>query len=169
MRDRLAARGYRRLVAAAALAAAAWGCAGPRPVPAPVAPLLPGHVPPAAAVALAADANLVVTVTEAVAALEDDRGSRTLIFIDGEPAGRIPDGPKSQERKWGLRLPPGNHLFRFEHWVLPAEGDWAPLDAQWQPVERFIRVEEGRRTEILLKFRDEGRGHSLEITRRPLS
>jgi hypothetical protein len=128
-------------------------------------PLPPGHVEAAPPAPIPADANFLLTLGEAVGSPEADVGSYAKVIIDSEAAGQVQIGPKSQERRWGVRLPPGNHLFRFEYWVLPPAGDWAPLDAQWQPAERFIRVEEGSRIAVSLKFYDGARQHKLEIAR----
>ena len=138
-------------------------------VPAPAKPLAPGHVEPAPAAAIAADANFVLTVSEAVDSADEDTASYTVIYVDGKPVGKTPIGPKSQARQWGLKLPPGNHLFRFEYWILPSVGDWGALDAQWQPTESFIRVEEGARTSAALKFYEGAHQHDLQNSREPLS
>lgn len=149
-----------------ALLAGLSGCGLIRPA-APPAPLLPGHVRPAPSAAIPADANFVLAVSEAIASLEEDTASYTKIFIDGQPAGETAVGPRSQERRWGRRLEAGNHLFRFEYQVLPSTGDWTALDAQWQPTERFIRIEGGARTSAALKFYEGARRHDLRVSREP--
>ena len=121
--------------------------------------------PPAA---ISSSANFVLVVSEAIGSPDEDLGSYTKVFLDGQEFGRTPVGPKSQEKEWGGKLDVGNHLFRFEKWDLPAVGDWGLLDAQWQPPERFIRVEPGQRTVVRLKFYDSGHGHSLQIARDPI-
>lgn len=118
--------------------------------------------------AVPSDSNFVLSVSEAVAGPEEDTPAYAKVYIDGKPAGETPKGPKSQEKKWGAHLSPGNHLFRFEYWVLPGAGDWGLLDDQWQPTERFIRIEEGGRTAVPLKFYEGGRKHSLQTSREPL-
>lgn len=150
----------RRALPALAVALAAAGCAAPA-----VRPLLPGHVPPAPEVELPKAANVEVSVVEAVPGPEEDTGSYAVVYVGGREAGRVPVGPRSQERRWGFTLPPGNHLFRFEYWVLPPAGDWTRLDEQWQPPERFIRVDEKSRVAVSLKFVDGGRRHSLQVSR----
>ena len=131
------------------------------------APATPGRAKPAPAPVIPADANIILTVSEAVASLEEDTASYTKVFVDGEPAGETSVGPRSQERQWGRRLEPGNHLFRFEYQVLPSTGDWTPLEAQWQPTERFVRIEGGAKTLVALKFYDGARRHDLQISREP--
>jgi hypothetical protein len=153
-----------RLVLAAVACAAA--CAPRAGVPSRGVPTLPpGHVAPAPPAAIPADANFVLRLSEAVGTPEEDVGSYVKVVIDGEEAGQVAMGPKSQERLWGVRLPPGNHLFRFEYSVLSLAGPWVPLDAQWQPAERFIRVEDKFRVKVSLKFYDGARRHQLEIAR----
>ena len=150
------------------LCAGAGACVRLQPKPPSPQVLVPGHVALAPELAMSADANFVLTVSEAVGTPEEDTASYTQIVIDGRPAGRVPIGPRSQQRKWGARLEIGNHLFRFEQWRLPPAGDWGPLDAQWQPNERFIRVERGARTSVVLKFYEGGRKHEEQIAREPL-
>jgi hypothetical protein len=123
------------------------------------------HEPPQA---VPSDANFVLIVSEAVGDPAQDLGSYTKVFVDNQLAGQTETGPKSADKKWGARLAPGNHLFRFEKWNLPKVGDWAALDAQWQPPERFIRVEAATRAVARLKFFDDGRGRDLQISREPL-
>ena len=144
------------------------GLAGCRAAMRDVSPIIgPPEIPPDAPVAIPADANFVLTVSEAVADAEADVAAYTKIFIDGKEAGRTAIAPKSKERSWGQALPAGNHLFRFEHWLLPIPGEWTPLDARWQPPERFMRVEASARTVAVLKFFDGGRRQSLQVLREP--
>jgi hypothetical protein len=124
------------------------------------------HEPPKA---VPSDANFVLVVSEAVGDPSKDLGSYTKIFVDNQLAGQTETGPKSSDKKWGARLEAGNHLFRFEKWNLPTVGDWAALDSQWQPPERFIRVEAATRVTAKLKFYDDGRGRDLTITRQALT
>ncbi len=154
---------------AAALSAAAFllaGCAktikhvSPIEGPPPQPPVVPYVVP--------VEANFIVTVSEAVADADEDVSAFTKVFVDGKPAGQTEIAPKSKEKKWGLALPDGNHLIRFEQWYLPLPGEWTPLGPQWQPEERFIRVERGLRTLVALKFSDGERRYSLQISREPI-
>jgi hypothetical protein len=115
------------------------------------------------------DANFLIVASEAVSGPEQDIGSYVKVLVDGKEAGQTPTGPKSAEKKWGAVLPPGNHLFRFEHWVQPLPEEWTPLKAEWQPPERFVRVDGNQRTVVTLKFVDGGRRHSLQVSREPLS
>jgi hypothetical protein len=131
---------------------------------APVVNVIPKE-PPAT---ISSSANFVLIVSEAVGNPDEDLGSYTKVFLDGQEFARTPVGPMSEEKRWGAKLDVGNHLFRFEKWDLPMVGDWGLMDAQWQPPERFIRVEPGQRTVVRLKFFDTGRGHSLQIARDPM-
>ncbi|MBI3553452.1 MAG: hypothetical protein HY077_13230 [Elusimicrobia bacterium] len=130
---------------------------------------VPNVVPHEVAKPVAADANVLLLVAEAVGGPEEDLGSYTKVFVDNQPVGQTQMAPRSAQKRWGARLAPGNHLFRFEKWNLPMVGDWAALDAQWQPPERFIRMDEGTRAVVRLKFFDSGRGHNLQIAREPSS
>ena len=114
-----------------------------------------------------ADANVFVTVSEAVASQEEDIPAYLRIFIDGVALGQTPTEPKSKEKKWGEVVAPGNHLFRFEHWIKPIEGEWTPLAGQWQPPERFIRVDAQQRMTVALKFLENGRRFTLQVSRQP--
>lgn len=114
-----------------------------------------------------ADANAFVTVSEAVAAPEDDVPAYVKVFVDHKLVGQTVIGPKSAPKEWGAVLEPGNHLFRFEAWLLPLPGEWTPLSVQWQPAERFIRIEPGRRNRVTLKFFDGGRRSSVQVAREP--
>ncbi|HBL16200.1 MAG: hypothetical protein A2X36_11460 [Elusimicrobia bacterium GWA2_69_24] len=129
--------------------------------------VLPPPVLPTPPVPVPADANLVLSVSEAISGSEEDVLSQTRVFIDGAAAGETHIGPKSAEKRWGLKLAPGNHLFRFEQWVFLPPLSWAPLGADWQPRERFIRVEGASRTVISLRFFDGDRRHSLQSSREP--
>ena len=126
---------------------------------------------PRAGLSLAAvpgDANFVVAVSQAVADPGEEAVSYLKVSIDGKGAGQTPAGAKSSEKKWGAHLPAGNHLFRFEYWVSTSTGGagpWSPINAQWQPTERFIRIEDKERLTVTLKFHDGGRKHSYQISR----
>lgn len=149
------------LALAAALLAACGGAA-PLVGPAPGAPAVPAPEIPAPP-PIPKDANVVLTVSEAVPGPDQDTAAYVKVFVDGKEAGQTAIGPKSQDKQWGAALEPGNHLFRFELWTLPLPGEWSPLSVQWQPPERFIRVMPGARTLIFLKFQDGGRRHTLKL------
>jgi hypothetical protein len=119
--------------------------------------------------AIPADANFEITESETVASAEDDQPAFVKVWVDGREAGQTAVFPKSKDKKWGAALPPGNHLFRFQMWVLPTPGEWTPLAEGWQPPERFIRVEQGLRTLVTLKLYEGGRRHSLQVAREPLT
>lgn len=154
-----------RAVAALAAAAALAGCAGARVEKTQAGP--PKAPPPPPFVA-PASANVELVVAEAVAGPEEDVASFTKVFIDGQLVGQTAVGQKSQERRWAGRVPGGNRLFRFEQWYLPHVGDWAALDAQWQPPERFVRVDDAARTTIALKFSEGARRYELNVSRQQL-
>ena len=99
---------------------------------------------------------------------EDDIASYTKVYVDNAAAGQTEINAKSKSKKWGAKLASGNHLFRFEKWNLPPTGDWQMLDPQWQPPERFIRVEDGQKTTVKARFYDNGRKFELQIAREPL-
>jgi hypothetical protein len=161
-----------RVFLAVAAAAVLGGCRGAAPIVGrPAAPAPETERAAEAAIAqpppIPADANVLLTVTEAVAAPEHDLPAYVKVFVDQKPAGQTAIGPKSAPKSWGAVLEPGNHLFRFEGWMLPLPGEWTPLAVQWQPPERFIRVEAGRRTLVSLKFIDGGRRSSIQVWREP--
>ena len=134
-----------------------------------VTPIIgPPPQPPVQAFVIPAEATFILTVSEAVGNPDEDLPSFVKVFVDGREAGRTATEPKSKERRWGEAVAPGNHLFRFEVWVQPTVGEPAPVRADWQPPERFIRVEPGQRTLVSLKFVDGGRRHALQTQREPL-
>lgn len=137
--------------AAVLLAGAAFltACARPRPgVPAP-----------------APSANFELVLREVVATAEEDTPVYAEVFVDGRPAGRTQEGPRSREKLWRAELEEGNRLLRFEVWdsTEPARR-WPD---EMQPRERFIRVEPGMTTKVDLKFYDRGRQYDLVVGRRP--
>lgn len=176
-------------------AAALAGCGGSRPGPSsparPPAALLPQAAAPAAAavaeppaseppapalpaveatpaVAVPKEANLTLSVSETIAGPEEETLSQTKVYVDGQPAGETHIGPKSQPKTWGARLSPGNHLFRFEQWALSKDNEWAALPAEWQPRERFVRVDEKTRAVVGLRFYEAGRRHNVQTSREAL-
>ena len=131
------------------LAALLAGCAGAPPAPI----VLPPPPPPPLA------ANLEVTVEEAVGSSEADGYAYARVFVGGRELGQTEAGPRSAPKRWSGRLEPGNHPLRLEYWTLPGVGEWERLPADWQPRERFVRVEAGKRTRMRLRFTDGGRRH----------
>ena len=128
------------------------------PPPAPtVLPTPPVPVP--------MDADFVLVVAESIASSEEDLLSQTKAFMDGKAIGETHVGAKSEEKRWGMRIEPGNHLFRFEQWVFTPPSAWGPLDPAWQPRERFIRIEEGSRAVLTLRFSEGGRRHTVQFVR----
>jgi hypothetical protein len=151
-----------RLAVAVGLAAALAGCKTANPlIGPPPQPVQQVYVVPA-------DANFMLVVSEAVGTPEEDIPSYVKVFVDGQPAGQTPIDAKSKEKKWGDKLRPGNRLFRFEQWIQPFQGEWTPLAAQWQPPERFIRIEANQRAMITMKFLDGGRRFTSQLSRDPL-
>ncbi|MEK9144244.1 MAG: hypothetical protein AAB339_01390, partial [Elusimicrobiota bacterium] len=139
-------------------AAASTEAARVEPPPAPgVLPTPPLPVPE--------DADFVLAVVDSISSSEEDILSQTKAFMDGKPIGETHIGPKSAEKRWGMRLEPGNHLFRFEQWVFTPPAAWGPLDPAWQPRERFIRIEEGSRAVLTLRFSEGGRRHIVQFAR----
>ncbi len=111
------------------------------------------------------DADFVLAVVDSIASSEEDMLSQTKVFMDGKPIGETHVGPKSAEKRWGMRLESGNHLFRFEQWVVTPPAAWGPLDSAWQPRERFIRIEGGSRAVLTLRFSEGGRRHTVQFAR----
>lgn len=164
------------LAFAAALALAACRsaqprAAGPGAVKQPLVTPLIGTPPnpPVEPVVIPVTANFLVTASEAVASADQDLPAFFKVYVDNREAGQTEISPKSKEKIWGAELPVGNHLFRFQAWVLPTPGEWTPLAEGWQAPERFIRVEPGLKTLVTLKLYDGGRRHSLQIDRQPLT
>ncbi|MBI5882586.1 MAG: hypothetical protein HZB91_05730 [Elusimicrobia bacterium] len=125
--------------------------------------------PPAAAAPKAVvDANFELTASEVVESAEADTVGFVKVFVDNELAGQTQAGPRSSERRWQGKLAPGNRLLRFEAWNMSPAGEPEAAAEEFQPRERFVRVEEGFRTKVLLKFSDGGRKNSLQASREPL-
>ncbi len=136
----------------AALAALWLSCApAPRPAPAPALPK--------------PDDNLVLTVRETVDTPEEDTPTYGRVYLNGEPAGRTELSPKSAPKRWGARLPEGNQLLRFEVWDSTGSEPGERRADDFQPRERFFRVEAGMRTMVELRFRDKGRAYDFDVTR----
>lgn len=140
----------RALLAALLLA----GCTAPPRQTGPAAPE-PPPPPPAAS-------NFMLTMYEVVGSPEEDTPAWAEVFVDGQPSGRTPEGPRSQPKSWGAVLPEGNRLLKFV--VQDSTGAWS---AERQPRERFFRVEPGQRTVVTLKYFDRGRQHELLVDRQP--
>lgn len=144
----------RRVILPLALASFA-ACGGPGRVPETLdRPATPEPAPePVAEEGL----NFELVVGEVVASAEDEGVTYTALFVEGAPAGRTEVGARSAERRLRLRLPPGNHLMRLEHWELPPVGEWTRLPDSRQPRERFVRVEDGALSRLTLRYDAEGR------------
>lgn len=148
--------------------AAALACAHQAPIPpaqpAASLPTAKPVIPSSPPVVISTQSDVVLTVSETVNSAEDDIASYTKVYVDNLPSGQTDIGPKSQPKHWGAVLPPGNHLFRFETWDLPPSGEWEMLDPQWEPPERFIRVLDGQKTDISLRYYDHGFKNELTIS-----
>ena len=152
----------------AAMSASLWffgtlGCGAPKLA------ISPENRPPEAGFRIRPDANFELVISEAVSSAEEDADSYAKVYLDGFLVAQTSVGLKSQGKVWGERLAVGNHLFRLELWNTPRSGEGVPLDAQWQPQERFIRIEEGTRAKVALKFFDGGHNYSYQISREPLT
>lgn len=128
----------------------------------------PAPKPGAVAVPPKPGDNLVLTVRESVDTPEEDTTTYGRIFLNGEPAGRTELSPKSAPKRWGARLPEGNQLLRFEVWDSTGSEPGDRRADDFQPRERFFRVEAGLRTLVDLKFRDKGRAYDFEVARESL-
>lgn len=122
-------------------------------------PALPTPAPPSPA------ANFEVLVHEAVERPDEEGTSYAKVFIDGAFVGQTTEGPKSVEKFWRGPLAAGNRLLRLEYWVLPGLGEWERLPEDRQPRERFVRVEEGPKTSVRVRFFDKARRNSLQVHR----
>lgn len=122
-----------------------------------------------AAYVIPADANVIVSMAEAVAGPEEDRPTYLKVFIDGREAGQTEIGPRSAPKRWGARLEPGNKLLRLEKWEEPQPGQWFPLQPAWQPQERFVRVDAATRAAVTVRFTENGRRHSFQVSREPIA
>ena len=115
------------------------------------------------------DPNLILVVSEAVAAPDEDGVSLTKVFVDGKEAGETAVGPKSVERTLKLKLPVGNQPIRLEQWTLPDVGEWTRLDDSLQPRERFVRIEDGDAARLELRFAEGEASNALSLSRVPVS
>ncbi len=114
-----------------------------------------------------ADPNFILVVSQAVPDPSLDGVSYTKVFVDGREAGRTDVGPKSQERTLKLKLPPGNQPIRLEQWILPPAGEWVRLDDEFQPRERFVRIEDGTVARLELRFAENEGSNTLSLSRAP--
>ena len=111
------------------------------------------------------EANLIIIVNEVVQNEQEDGFVFTLVYLNGTLRGQTDVGAKSSQRSWETWLAPGNYLLRLEQWAVPQEGEPSVLARDFQPRERFVKVEGGKLTEVRLKFFDRGRRNSLKIAR----
>ncbi|MBI5624447.1 MAG: hypothetical protein HY924_11770 [Elusimicrobia bacterium] len=115
-----------------------------------------------------AEVNFELTAVEVVESAEEDAVGLVKVFVDNELAGQTQAGPRSSERRWLGALAPGNRLLRLEQWAAGPTGDPQLLPEELQPRERFVRVEEGFRTRVLVRFTDGGRKSTIQVSRDPL-
>lgn len=143
-----------------------------------------------------APANFMVVTYEVVARADDDTQAKTAIYADGQPIGETETAPKSKRKNWEGTLSPGNHLIRCERWLsvpstpVSISTDTVSLSSgaapsppmvlastgtfQWtkdnsaQPWERFVRIEDGRHTKLEIKYFNDGREFTYEISKEPM-
>lgn len=147
----------------------------PAPPPAPKAPAgipapprttsQPGPKPPDPPRADPDAPNLRVEVYEIVESPEKEAFSATRVLIAGREAGVTPADRKSRRKVWVGRVPRGNHPMRFERWIFDRVGDWTKAADAWQPRERFIRVREGHRTRVMIRYYYGGKKYVYRISR----
>ncbi|MBI5211054.1 MAG: hypothetical protein HY927_13875 [Elusimicrobia bacterium] len=152
-------RGGALLAGAALLAPLLLGACATQKVVTPPVVISPKSVP---------EANFELATFEVVENPEEDTVSFVKVFVDGEAAGQTQAGPKSSEKRWQSRLTAGNRLVRLEAWAVSPSGEAQLAAGDIQPRERFVRVEEGQRTKVSLKFYDKGRKNSLQVAREPM-
>lgn len=116
-----------------------------------------------------APANFELSAYDVVESSEAEALSIILVFVKGRLAGQTEAGLLSKEKRWAARLPAGNQPFRFERWVLPGTGEWIKTGEEFQPRERFYRVDDKRLTKVRLKFFDSGRRHAMQISKEDLA
>jgi hypothetical protein len=120
----------------------------------------PARLPPGG------EANFELVVDEGGVGPAEDYPVYAEVFVDKRPAGRTGAGRRSAPKRWKGNLPEGNHLMRFEIHDERADGASRWRD-DLQPRERFIRVDRGSRTKVLLHFLDRGRRYEISIERVP--
>ncbi|MBI4679502.1 MAG: hypothetical protein HY748_18165 [Elusimicrobia bacterium] len=147
----------RRWLAVPFIISSLWACARQKVV----------SPPPAPAPQAAVDANFELVAVEVVESPEEDAVALVKVYVDGELAGQTQAGPKSSERRWQGALKAGNRLMRFENWSVGPSGEPELMAEDFQPRERFVRVEDGARTKVSLKFFDKGRQNTLQVSREP--
>jgi hypothetical protein len=111
--------------------------------------------------------DLQVVVFEVVENAEQEGSAYAKVFVDGQPAGETPQGPRSQQKAWSGPANPGNHLIKVEYWTLQGPENWVRLDDDRQPRERFVRVEPGARSRVTVKFFDRARQNALSVSKEP--
>ena len=110
-------------------------------------------------------ANFEFSAYEVVETPAEDAREFVAVLVDGQEKGRTPVAPKSQLKSWRAELPAGNYPMRFEVWDSTDGISGARRPDELQPRERFIRIEPGQKTVVVLKFYDKGRQNYLYITR----
>jgi len=144
-------------------AALFFACAAPRPEPAaPPAPVADEQPQPS-------PANFALEAYEVVESPEDDTPGFFAVYLgtETEPQGRTEIAPKSRRKRWLGALPEGNHLMRFEVYDSTDGVSGLRRPGEAQPRERFIRVEPGKNTSVVLKLYDRGRQSLFSVTREP--
>ena len=152
-----------------ALAALWAGCAAPKPRPAAKPPAPAASTVPAVAQipAAAASPNFELNSYEVVDTSEEDTLEYVQVFMDGQVQGRTEIAAKSRPKFWRAQIPEGNHPMRFEVWDSTDGVSGVRRPDDLQPVERFFRVEPGKKTSVTLKLTDRGRQPLFSVTREP--
>lgn len=113
--------------------------------------------------------NIEVVEYEVVQDPKQEGISATCIYLGGELLGQTAAGLRSREKIWEGRLPPGNHLLKFQRWFFPGNHLWLKDNAAFQPRKRFIRVKEGSKTRVVLKYYAGGKKYSFQVSRKVLA
>ena len=110
-------------------------------------------------------ANFEFGAYEVVETASEDIREFVVVFIGGQEKGRTEMAPKSKLKSWQAELSAGNYPMRFEVWDSTDGVSGARRPDDLQPRERFIRIEPGKKTSVVLKFYDKSRQNFLYITR----
>lgn len=143
-------------------------CGAPRPRPGPGAPAAPGAADPRQAVGgvSPAECNFQLLVDETILDPAQEGESYTVVLVDGVEAGRTAMGPRGTQKRLLLKLPLGNRPLHLEHWVRSPRSEFGPVSPDFQPRERFVRVESGFVTRAFLRYNASG-APQLVIQREP--
>ena len=110
-------------------------------------------------------ANFEFSAYEIVETPSEDIQEYVTVFINGQEKGSTEIDLKSRLKFWRTELSPGNYPMHFEVWDSTNGITGVRRADDFQPRERFVRVEPGQKTSVVLKFYDKGRQNFLYITR----